>query len=276
MLITDKDLDGKACAVLFRAVHPFEGITFIRNKDQIDSALSFIPRNETVYVTDGAPSERFVDTPNLFVFDHHETNDYLESYPNAYYDTSKCGAMLFFNYLNKNNNLEIFEKFIELVNIRDLWKNHPLKEEALLLDIYAREVTEETFISSVLRYQENIIKIEKDFILPKYHKIKKYIEEKINETSIYLDEEGFKVGICYAVNSISDLGHEICDKLEVDYAMLLNKKSRRASLRSNGLNVCDIAVKYEGGGHKNAACFTFSKEEWRMFKASLNGTTISL
>lgn len=94
--------------------------------------------------------------------------------------------------------------------------------------------------------------MEQTLISLEEEKTNQYIEEKLKRVKI-AKIQGIKVGIVFAEQKRSLLGHAMAEKLDIDIAIVVNV-DRSVSYRADKENVdiCLLAKPYGGGGHKHA------------------------
>jgi oligoribonuclease NrnB/cAMP/cGMP phosphodiesterase (DHH superfamily) len=195
---------------------------------------------------------------NLVVLDHHKTaEENLKGLPYCVFDMNKCGAVLAWEYFHSIRSIPPFFQYIQ---DRDIWtKKLPFIEEAsAYIDSYPNTIQqhEQHYINFSLNF--NAVKAEGSALL----RYRDSIVKKIGKSAREYDLSGDK---CLVVNSplmfASDVGNMLCiDHPEVKFVCCYNDIKdgvRQYSLRSEGdFDVSEIAKRYGGGGHKNAAGFT--------------------
>lgn len=241
--------------------------------DGID--LSLIDKNTILWILDFSfPIEMMWDLNNqvkkIFWFDHHITHESsLKVFPERLnniemvLDCKKSGATITWDTLF---NTESRPLIVNIVEDRDLWKFKLTftKEysEAIYYDIkdprdsrwsilFAEDNTIATDIFEDWRIKgEILLKVKQDRI------------NKIIKSGYYGTIKGCRA---YYVNSsvdISEIGEEIylshADPIIAVIYSYTGTDTLRVSLRSNCINVCEIAKEFGGGGHMNAAGFTLS------------------
>jgi len=111
--------------------------------------------------------------------------------------------------------------------------------------------------------QDMIITPEMEGIISCLNKQKmEYIKEKITEYE-YTNElfEGYCVALVYAEKHASEIGYKInTTDNNMDFVAIVDPSKNTISLRSRdgGVDVGEVAKKYGGGGHKNAAGVKYS------------------
>jgi len=271
ILVTHNDFDGVTCAVLFKAAWPDGQVYFDDYKTVNNRLRELVLHNPDaeLFITDISPENdpelinQLTIHGKVLLFDHHKTALPLAENDWATVDTSMCGAMLFFNWLNKQfpegKELRKFGYLVWHANDYDLW-NHisPLSKDInKLLTIYGRD----KFIKRFLEYpcpepfqpgEELLLVLEKE-------REDRYIQEVFNRSGkVHRDSSGRVFALVFAEQYTSQLGHYILDKHPVDYVVIVNFLNGTVSLRSNqgGVDVSEIAKQHGGGGHPTAAGFT--------------------
>lgn len=192
----------------------------------------------------------------VVIIDHHQTNkEKLVGIKNCIFDMSKSGAVLAWEYFNKQLPVP---KILKYVQDNDLWKKElPHTDEInTYIDFVGRDF-DKWFALRKISKKDRIV--EKGTLLLEYKK--KLIDEiLLHRRVVQLGEDD----MIYAVNS-SLFGSELGDAIlkihtGMDVSMCYydaEDGNRRFSLRSNGnVDVAKIAEQYGGGGHPKAAGFT--------------------
>jgi oligoribonuclease NrnB/cAMP/cGMP phosphodiesterase (DHH superfamily) len=208
------------------------------------------------------------DAAQVIHIDHHKTAiEDLESIPESdkfvkYYDLNNSGAMLTWKYFFPT---EKPPRLLEYVEDRDLWKFSLPNTREVIAGLFSYEYTFENWDrlmnNSISPLMSDGAAIERKHF--------KDIRELINVLKKPLVVAGYKVN---AVNlpytMSSDAGHILCEQGELFGCCYYDKKEgREFSLRSEGdFDVSEIAKKYGGGGHKNAAGFRVSREDARLME----------
>lgn len=194
----------------------------------------------------------FAKYPDFLVLDHHKTAEAaLEGAIYARFDQTKSGAVLTWHHFNQDVALPSILGFVQ---DRDLWRwALPHSEEVnLYISTLGRDfLAWDNFTLAEARSAGRAIKKYQDMLL-----------EKIIETAYPNTEGHYHIMECYTPVLQSEVGNALCQRFpDVDFATLVTLTGRskgRISLRSVGdTDVSVIAKQYGGGGHKNAAGFTF-------------------
>lgn len=193
----------------------------------------------------------------LRVFDHHiSAQNNCKGLDFCKFDMSESGSMLVCNYINTINT-KVLEsaKIIDYVNDRDLWlwNLDNSKEVSTAFSSYPKTIDE--WIEILGRPVDEFI-VEGKQILKYQNQIIKNI---INNSLYFTDMLEFNVPIINSSCFESEIGNIICEDepFGIVYYETQYKNVWKVSLRSdeNGINVCELAKKFNGGGHKHAAGF---------------------
>lgn len=192
---------------------------------------------------------------SLVVLDHHKTAQKdLEGLDFCTFDMTKCGSVLTWEYLYPDKDVPIF---LEYIQDRDLWKwelpsskevSACIKATKFDLDIWSDFLSSDFDITSMINDGKAIQKY-----------IDNEVESTANRDNIPLvNIGGYKVPCQNCTHLVS----EVCGTMAKEYPFAavyfdLPNNKRCFSLRSSkdGVDVSEIAKKYGGGGHTNAAGF---------------------
>lgn len=276
--------------MLFTNVEKLE--YYVREKINHDEVIDY----KEIYITDLAlydPALSLIDKTNLknkvHIFDHHQKaiDDKMNRYPFVKIieedETGKrCGTDLFYEYLRKKNLIvkkEIIKEFVELTRLEDTWewkKNQKNGEKAHDLAILLNAVGIEKYISlmfvKLLKDEPSFEfdKQEKEWIQNKKIEYEKKLISILSTMEISIDENGDKFGVLFADyeyrNELSEYLRKNGNSKEIKYVTIIaiNKgEYGQKSYRSIDPNydVNKIASNHGGGGHKNAASVSISKEQ---------------
>lgn len=193
---------------------------------------------------------------SIIILDHHKTAEtelMRVSDNHKIFKMDKCGAIITWEYFF----VETIPLFFKYIQDRDLWKKElPFSDEfSVALSI---EPTEFTIWEKYLFDDEveGLIELGKEYI-----KYNDYLMNEIMKTS-YLKQYTIddKLIVVACVNSPimkSNLGNKLLDG--ADFSAIYNYSEQKemtvVSLRSddNKLDVSEIAMKNNGGGHRNAS-----------------------
>jgi oligoribonuclease NrnB/cAMP/cGMP phosphodiesterase (DHH superfamily) len=210
---------------------------------------------------------------SVVVIDHHKTASHVrdlidEGLIGGVFDVTLSGAMLTLNYLNYRTDLtehtkcelEYHRGIVSYVQDADLytWKLFGSRDvnagiRLLGFDFNAWDsmlpLTQLKRCGSIVNlYREKLIET---------HLKQVVLVSGVGDGDDGDDGDGEVVAsvYCSSPEIISDLGHEMCLKFACDYAAIHQIKGDCVvtSLRSLGYDVSEIAKKFGGGGHKQAA-----------------------
>jgi len=196
---------------------------------------------------------------NLVVLDHHETaRADLEGLEGIHIDISKSGARLAWDYFFPGQDPPDMVLYVE---DSDLWKFS-------LKDSKAHRAFMSTVRKTIGDYETAMsIPLERQIQLghEELVKINDYVHKQTGRAFL-VKMDGYEVYACPAERYISEIGNVLCRDRAFSVTWFVNEtaKEKRYSLRSdeNGIDVSLVAAKLGGGGHKHAAGFSTSLEEW--------------
>ena len=195
----------------------------------------------------------------LIILDHHETNmRKFAGRPNAYFDMNESGASLAWKACYPSLPLPFA---LEMIKRRDLWKGMDLTVEAFSASFQDPLLTPQN-CSSVWKLMDDpfqvLAKINEGMPLLK----RKQAEvEQLASMADVKTLAGIRVAVVMvdSFSHISDVGALLAkDHPAAAMCLVLPDGKRKVSLRSapgTGVNVAELAEKFGGGGHKNAASF---------------------
>ena len=251
---------------------------------------------DNLFITDITMSDKMMawadKFKNVICLDHHFTT---KQYLSDLYKWCKIeeldedsdrtsGTLMFYKYVKKLGWLDnlTFEQdmnlscFAHTVRDYDLWiwaENEDVVPKNLN-DIFGFMDREE-FIhkqsESILNYgdfiEENKVVIE---TLNKiYSNYKRSKIENIKEYEPLNKKFGFRIGVLFADQYISELGNDLCKETDYDAILMINADKGICSIRSVGdINVGDMAKELGGGGHFNSSGFNIDEKE--LFERVLN------
>lgn len=231
---------------------------------------------EQIYIVDVNMSKEMAENidkdvqlrEKVFVFDHHVSNLSLNQYSfiqvvDERDGHKECGTSLFYAYLKETYPKEVLYKqalctMIEYVRENDTFDFvDSNKEMAIafrsLYDIYGRERYIEHYYQYILKNDTFFFtETEKLLITLDQEKTIRYVEEKLEHVK-FATIEGIRVGVVFAEQNRSVLGHAMAEKLDIDIAIVINV-DRSISYRADKeeVDVTPLARLYGGGGHKHA------------------------
>lgn len=203
------------------------------------------------------------------IFDHHKSNLHLNQFSFIEVIDEKdghkeCGTTLFYKYLKESINNPILENnclktMIEYVRQTDTYDFVDEVEKqisfqfASLYGIYGREKYIEHIYQVILENDEfSFSEIELTLIQLEEDRINKYIEEKLKHVKLAKIND-ISVGIVFAEQNRSSLGHTMTEKFNIDIAIVIDV-DRSVSYRADKetVDIAVLAVPCGGGGHKHA------------------------
>jgi oligoribonuclease NrnB/cAMP/cGMP phosphodiesterase (DHH superfamily) len=265
VLYHENCMDGKGAAyAAWKALGDNENTFYI--PVQYGKPIPLLQDNSIVYIVDFSYKRDQILSlkermSKVVVLDHHKTaQTELENIEDAYFDMNHSGCTLTWAYFHTKpdealNKVVSFPKVLLSIEDRDLWKfQYPeTKFVSKALELLIKDFRElETYSQDEVAYRSLVaIGQQKDFF------DQKAIESSIYKASIsYVDN--MKIAFSNTTGLISDIGHELCKKLDVDFSMtyfFTNDGKVVFSLRSIGdkFDVSEYAKTLGGGGHQNAS-----------------------
>lgn len=196
---------------------------------------------------------------SLVVIDHHQTaQEALAGLDWCIFDMSKSGAVLAWEYFHPGKPLP---KLMEYVQDRDLWLwQMPFSEEVSaalrgykpFLDVWA-QFLDDTAVAKLVGEGAPVVAYQK-----------RALEMALANEPAWAEVGGHMVPCLNATHLISELGNALLKKYpDAPFAVLYfdTADKRVFSLRSEDsrVDVAEVAKTYGGGGHRNAAGFSFEK-----------------
>lgn len=274
------DADGAFPIILAKLVFSDLDI-FSCEVGEVDLILKEAIKNQEkysfIYVVDLAMSKALADEiesnqillEKIKVFDHHQSQLFLNAYSfvevivEQQDGKKECGTTLFYNFLKEVSKKDILVKpcvreMVELVREMDTYDFIEDKKEKSfrfgnLYSIYGRERYIEHFYSYILENENfDFSDIEKLLIELHEEKVKNYIEEKMKHI-LFAKIMSVSVGIVFAEQNRSYLGHAMVEKLDIEIAVVINV-DRSVSYRAykEEVDVSVLTIPNGGGGHKHA------------------------
>ena len=309
---THIDLDGVGCAVLLKDVlkdvEPKLNRKHI-NYNEIDEEIDFISNSINNYThiifTDLSFTEdqfvKLVDVvianPNtqFFVLDHHKTcffNNHTEMNKldnlEIIFSNKYSATKLFYRRLTTEYDISKYDKFIELVDVRDLWREDDLalKEKADRLNLLSILLN---FDGTITRFLTNPnveeTNNEKDIINNEINISREKINKLISSLNVYIDDNNHYfayidspevalasntansiLNAIYALKTndiVPDMYGSFVDNIKsikdiekVEYVaikLIYGTVSLRSNKKVSDFDVSAIAKACNGGGHSQAA-----------------------
>lgn len=274
-LFTHTDLDGIGCAIVGKHVFTDIDVTYCdyNNVNQIIgdylTKKNFLDYDIT-FITDISMDRVKADVINYYyesgnkfvLLDHHATAEWLNKFEWAtvkslHQDgTKSSGTSMLYHYLSQPQELSTF---VEKVRRYDTWEWSTIYGdlEAKNLNDLFHLIGRERFIERFLTNQSIILTEAEQLLLEtEQNKIKAYIRMKENNMTI-IEIEGYKAGIVFAEQYLSQLGNELAKKYnQLDFIAMINLGGKTVSFRGIKDHIDlgkDIARLFGGGGHPKAA-----------------------
>lgn len=272
------DLDGVTPVILSNLV----GLDFEYKLFDLDELNEFINNNidtsyfdryDEIIITDLSVNKDIADKINnskynFRLLDHHISAYYLNEYDFATVrentnDYKECGTTLYFNYLINNYDSDILKKksvitFVELVRKCDTWQFTDLKSEAFDLNNLFVFFGNGYFINNYTKFLKNnntfyYTEMELTILERLNSKKTEYIEYmSCNVIIKHIGE--YNIGIVFAEEYRSELGHFICEKYmdKIDFACIINLNTHVSFRGIKDIGINKFAEIYGGGGHQLA------------------------
>lgn len=272
------DLDGVTPVILSNLV----GLDFEYKLFDLDELNEFINNNidtsyfdryDEIIITDLSVNKGIADKINnskynFRLLDHHISAYYLNEYDFATVrentnDYKECGTTLYFNYLINNYDSDILKKksvitFVELVRECDTWQFTDLKSEAFDLNNLFVFFGNGYFINNYTKFLKNnntfyYTEMELTILERLNSKKTEYIEYmSCNVIIKHIGE--YNIGIVFAEEYRSELGHFICEKYmdKIDFACIINLNTHVSFRGIKDIGINKFAEIYGGGGHQLA------------------------
>lgn len=196
----------------------------------------------------------------VLVLDHHvSAMKSMEGCEGAdiRFDMSHSGAMLSWQYFHPGKKPPYM---IEAVEARDLWKPNWRQHGAYLTTLDSHGYHSFEDYESIANRIDNEALVEEGRSIERYRRMMVESHVKRAKRMRLIGREVMAVN-CTSKELISDIGHQLCKETGIGLVWWMDHHNGQAviSLRSDGdVDVSEIAKRYGGGGHKNAAGFTMS------------------
>lgn len=221
-------------------------------------------QGKEVYIVDFSFTRELLEklateNDSVVVIDHHvSAKEDVTAFPENIYDNDHSGAYLAWQYFHPE---EAMPRLLLYIEDHDLWnfKLEHTREIGAALGEYSMDF--ETWDTLNRNFDD---KTWFDSFINHGSVIAGYEDRLVRDISQYRELVKFEGLTCYAVNAEriyrSPVGHELAKISEAEGHAPMGivyyryRGKIHCSLRSNGdCDVSEIAVKYGGGGHKNAA-----------------------
>lgn len=199
---------------------------------------------------------------SVTVLDHHKTakanlEDLFHDKLYVKFDMEKSGAQLMLEWLkNKGHPVSRYTAFVNLIADRDLWTWNLPRSREFSAGLSMVPLTIEAWDDCIadadchdtLKSNGELILRYKDTVIAAHKPGRKTID-------------GYDVPFVNATTLISEIGEKLCDGEPFACMWFMRADGKFVySLRSRGeFDVSAIAVKFGGGGHRNAAGFTLEE-----------------
>jgi hypothetical protein len=201
------------------------------------------------------------EAKSLVVLDHHKgTREVVESIPQHVYDEKHSGAFIAWNYFHPGTPVPVFLLYVQE---GDLYTFLIPNAQAVLAYCYTLPFTFEKWDSLVTSMEDpaEVQKIAEHGEI--YVEYGNALKKQIADRAWLVSFEGHEVLAVDAPRAFgSDIGHMLAQR-KPPFAMVIRAKKDgiRVSLRGNGsIDVSELARKYGGNGHPNAAAFSIPHE----------------
>ena len=191
--------------------------------------------------------------------------------PEIILDDLKSGALLAYEYFSRLYNVDTMPTFALVLDDYDRWQfrmpitkfvNAALRSQPLILSEWAKYYTNPEFIPQLATEGEAIERY-------RMQQVESIAAKATKHTFPGVESLGLKPVHGLAVNCnaafTSDVGHVLakrCGTYALCWSLQNNGQVASVSLRSEGnYDVSELAKRYGGGGHKNAAGFELSMPE---------------
>lgn len=294
-LLTHDDLDGISCGILGKYyLGDCIDVEYCSNNN-VNQAFEMALNGEyeEIWITDLSISKENADrvnwNSNVMLLDHHKSALWLNEYRFAIVKVrnelgqATCGTEMFYlNLLNKYKTSRIYPNskllpiFVELVRRYDTYEWLQLEDKEAkhlndLLGIYGRDKFIEVTLAKLRNPKmELFTSFEKRLLEIRQNEIQRTIDYKAN-TMVRTKFEGYNVGVVFADKFTSEIGNALCNRnKDLDFVMMISYSD--IGLRGKDkVDLSELAKKYGGGGHFNAAGFPINgKENINMILESIN------
>lgn len=272
IMFTHNDLDGVGCGILHKVGFGVTAETYYCGYHNVDEKIQnrleeLKTSNELpmIIISDLGITEETAEMVDKYegkkiLLDHHVTNEWIaEKYDWAIVDKEASGTLLVFNQFD-----EIPRNYLDFalhVDDYDRWVHNLLKSKDLnrLLYIVGIERFEERFL-----YDDRMDFNHSELLLLELEQenIERYVD-KVEKGLIvrYLNDDK-RFGVAFADRYQSEVAHELMNRMNLEAIALIDVNFKKISFRSkSNIHVGEIAKRFKGGGHKNAAGVSFAYEE---------------
>lgn len=224
--------------------------------------------NTDVYTLDYSYSKEQIEAwkprvKSWTIIDHHASNkEIIPAADHSLYDLEHSGAVLAWNYFHPDTAVPTLLSYVE---DSDLWKfilpNSSYLNEAIGL----RALNFETWNTLAESFDEEAkrIELEKEGNVLRL-KAEQSIAKLVEKSTEQIEFEGYTVLSVNSPNYVSEIGNALAIK-QPPFGIVWSRRGKKVvvSMRANGaVDVSQIAKKYGGGGHPNAASFSWESDEF--------------
>jgi hypothetical protein len=203
------------------------------------------------------------------------------------YDEKHSGATLAWKYFNSREVAPLFLKYVEDQDIGKwefentkpfiyaLKANYHLSTESKSLNKWFRLMNKEVVLEMVdegriiQKYSNHLVNINVPrHSMHRFPSKKVYDNTKKGSPDLYQKPGQYKIALFCGFNcpSVTDLAIEAMKRIECDFVIMwvynLDKREYVFSMRSQEVDISEISKSMGGGGHKLAAAFSFSKNDY--------------
>jgi oligoribonuclease NrnB/cAMP/cGMP phosphodiesterase (DHH superfamily) len=274
-------MDGAACAVLFIAAGgKRKNVYFtLPNHEHVEERLEHLfDRHEGyIVVADVSVSleyaENEVPTYDISLLDHHKASIPLNGldWCEVNEENSMCGSKMLFEWILGNvpnvdrGRILAYKNFLNAVDDMDRWIKAIPESQSLasLFSFLGQQLFIDRFISApdleLTASEQYAVRIEEQKKEEFIGRMKKEVLVRVYE----IDGRSVRVGFVLATTPYqSQLGHAICESLELDVEMAVIVGDKSISMRASRdaeVDLSVIAALNGGGGHVAAAGCQLSK-----------------
>ena len=228
----------------------------------LDTDLSIY---NNIYITDLTVPESIYERINnseyknkFKVFDHHKTHMYACDYDYVTIDINECGTTLFYKYLKtKYKFKKSVDEYTDHVKNLDIWlwvskDDMVAKQLGDLFDIFGIDRYINEMVKKLKYNRFKLSKLEKTILEIEQDKIDRYISKK-EENMVILNYENYKAGLVFCEKYKSEMGNRLSvNHPELDFIIMINLSGGISFRTDKDIDLSEIAVKLNGGGHKKA------------------------
>ncbi len=244
------------------------GCSHLAKKDEIDKIIDMC-RDKCVLMIDFTFKSTVLKEINrvsskFIILDHHVTSfdevKAAELNHHSVLDVEHSGCWLGWKYCYPDEELP---EFLQYIQDRDLWRHELPNTKAFVASFYP---TVDYDLDEWLKLRnDDIVKkhIANGEIILKHQNLE--IENMAKHATYIHNWRGYNIRAINATTLISDLGNYLSHTC--DFALIwwydaekdIIKVSLRSDSEGNNVNVAQIALEFGGGGHANAAGFSWTK-----------------